>query len=160
MPTFAKSLLATAAGLALFGGISASANAQTGGVHEGPLASSCWGTKLETRFLNDPYSGRRVGRVELWYSPQDGGTNCAITYNNGAGTAHTETYLIVDDNRNRNNPNVFDPADRLSYDHGSYNSYAGASFRRDTNGKCVRFGGKVSSLQGWGNFDSRWMHCG
>ena len=60
-----------------------------------------------------------------------------------AGKASTYAYLIVDDNRNRDNTGRNEPGDRIAYDEGYYEYYAGASYLRNTNGKCVRFGGSV-----------------
>jgi hypothetical protein len=160
MPTIAKSLLATIAALTLIAGVSASATAQEGGGHRGPLADHCWGTKLATHVLRDNLSNRRIGRIELWYSPADNGTNCVMTYNEVPGSADTGTYLIVDDNRNRDNTGRTEKGDRVSYDNGSYKSYAGASYRRNTNRKCVKWGGHVTSTHGIDAWGSGWSHCG
>jgi hypothetical protein len=159
MPTFVKSLLGTAAVLALLACSSASASAQEGAAQQGPLASNCWGSKLETRVLRDHVTNRRVGRVELWYSPDNRGTNCVITYNEVPGRALTYAYLIVDDNRNRDNTGQVEKGDRVAYDQNDYEFYAGASYLRNTNGKCVRWGGTVTARQGHDGFGSRWSHC-
>ena len=160
MSTFVKSLLGTAAGLALLAGVSAAAIAQEGGAQKGPLADSCWGTKLATHVLRDNNDNARIGRIELWYSPDDNGTNCVMTYNEVPGRADTGTYLIVDDNRNRDNTGRKEPGDRWSYDANSYKIYAGASYRRNTNGKCVKWGGHVTSTHGIDAWGSKWSHCG
>jgi len=159
MPKLVKTLLAAAAGLAAFAGVSSTATAQEGGGHVGPLAQNCWGTKQETRILRAHVGNQRIGRVELWYSPEQGGTNCVITYNEVAGKATTYAYLIVDDNRNRDNTGRKEPGDRVAYDEGYYEYYAGASYLRNTNGKCVRFGGSVLARAGDDSFGSGWVHC-
>jgi hypothetical protein len=161
MPTFAKTLLATVAALALLALAGPPANAQQheAAAQQGPLAENCWGSKLETRILRDHVTNRRVGRTELWYSPADRGTNCVITYNEVPGKAITYAYLIVDDNRNRDNTGRTEKGDRVAFDQDNYEYYAGASFLRNTNGKCVRFGGSVISRQGHGAFGSGWTHC-
>ena len=84
----------------------------------------------------------------------------SLTYNETPGATHTYTYLVVDDNRNRDNSGGVEKGDRVSSDSGTYASYAGASYRRNTNGKCVRFGGKVVGTVSVADFDSRWTHCG
>ena len=160
MPRLVKPLLATVVGLALLAATSTSSTAQEGSGQRGPLASGCWGTKLETRILRDHVTNRRIGRVELWYSPARRGTNCVITYNEVPGRANTYPYLIVDDNRNRDNIGRVEKGDRVSYDVDDYRYYAGGSYRRNTNGKCVRFGGYVISRRGHDSFGSRWVHCG
>jgi hypothetical protein len=158
MSRFITSLLAALALLAIAG---APAHAQAEGAgRQGPIADHCSGTKLETRILKDKLvTHRRVGRVELWYSPADGGTNCVITYNEVPGKALTYAYLIVDDNKNRDNTGRTEKGDRVSYDQDDYEYYAGASYRRNTNGKCVRFGGSVIARQGNDGFGSGWVHC-
>ncbi len=156
MTTLRKSLLGTAAGLTLFACISAPASAG----QQGPLAANCWGTKLETRVLKDHVTNKRIGRVELWFSADNRGTNCVITYNEVAGKAQTYAWLIVDDNRNRDNGTYVEPGDRVAYDDGNYEYYAGASYWGNTNTKCVRWGGSVNSNQGHDSFGSGWSHCG
>lgn len=122
----------------------------------GPLKSSCSGSKLATKVIRNT-DGRRIGRSELWYSSINGGQNCVITYNEVPGRANTYAYLIIDDNRNRRH----DSTDRVSYDIGDYQYYAGASYRNRTNGKCVKWGGWIRSYQGFGDVGSnRWVHCG
>ena len=158
MPKFVKPALASAISLTMLVA-GAPATAQEGGGRKGPIADNCWGTKQETRILRDHTTNRRIGRVELWFSPADKGTNCVITYNEVPGTARTYAYLIVDDNRNRDNTGITEKGDRVSYDDGQYEYYAGASYRRNTNGKCVKFGGTVTAVQGHGSFGSKWVHC-
>ena len=161
MLKFCKTLMTTVAGLALLAGLPAAAQAQAeGAAQQGPIADHCSGTKIETRILKDKLvTHKRVGRVELWYSPANNGTNCTITYNEVPGKALTYAYLIVDDNKNRDNTGRKEKGDRLSFDQNDYEYYAGASFRRNTNGKCVRFGGQVISRQGNDSFGSPWVHC-
>jgi hypothetical protein len=159
MPKFSKTLLAGAVGLVAFGGVGSSAVAQEGTGHQGPLAQNCWGTKQETRILKAHVGGQRIGRIELWYSPEQGGTNCVITYNEVPGKALTYAYLIVDDNKNRDNTGRKEPGDRVAYDQGNYEYYAGASYLRKTNGKCVKFGGSVIARAGDDSFGSVWTHC-
>lgn len=36
----------------------------------------------------------------------------------------------------------------MAYDQGNYEYYAGASYLRNTNGRCVRFGGSVIARAG------------
>jgi hypothetical protein len=158
MPRFVTPVLASAIGLAMFAAGS-SALAQEGGGKRGPIADHCSGTKLQTRVLRDNVSNRRIGRVELWYSPAEKGTNCVITYNEVPGKAWTYAWLIIDDNKNRDNTGRTEKGDRVSYDQGQYEYYAGASFRRNTNGKCVKWGGTVNSRRGNGSFGSKWVHC-
>lgn len=148
----------TAAALALLAS-PASAQQHEAAGRKGPLAKSCWGTKVETKVLRDHLTNRRIGRVELWYSPSNRGTNCVITYNEVPGRALTYAYLIVDDNRNRDNKGRKEKGDRVAYDQDNYQYYAGASYLRRTNGKCVQFGGSVTARQGHDGFGSRWVHC-
>jgi hypothetical protein len=109
-------------------------------VHWGPLKSTCSGRVLDRHVLRD--EGRRIGRVELWYSPAHGGQNCVITYNFLPGRVYTQASLVVDDTGNGIGEGQ--GPDRRSWDHGNYRSYAGASYRNRTDGKCVSYGGVVS----------------
>lgn len=66
--------------------------------------------------------------------------------------------LIVDDNRNRK----LDSTDREAYDIDVYESYAGASYLNNTDGKCVRVTGEVRNASGSlvDSFGSGWRNCG
>jgi hypothetical protein len=46
------------------------------------------------------HEGRKIGRVELWYSPVHGGQNCVITYNFLLGRVYTLANRVVDDTGN------------------------------------------------------------
>lgn len=152
----ARTRLAAVA-LALVATLSVSPPTASAGSHEGPIKSSCSGSKLATRVIRST-TGRLLGRAELWYSSRSGGQNCVITYNEVPGRAYTYAWLVVDDNRNRrHDPNI----DRASADYGHYLYYAGASYRNRTNGKCVRWGGSISDELGFGDTHSPgWVHCG
>ena len=119
-------------------------------VHWGPLKSSCSGRVLDRHVLRD--EGRRIGRIELWYSPVHGGQNCVITYNFLPGRVYTMANLWVDDTGNGIGEGK--GPDRQSHDHGTYLRYAGASYRNRTDGKCVSYGGVVSGrgyYKAWGS---------
>jgi hypothetical protein len=120
----------------------------------GPIKSSCSGTKVATWQLTD--GGTSLGRTELWYSSVSGGQNCVVTYNYLAGSVPTGVSLWVDDNNNR----VLDSGDRNSYDFGTYASYAGASYRNDTNGHCVKVKGEISAGSLYDSFVTDWRNCG
>lgn len=111
----------------------------------GPIKSSCSGTKLATWQLED--GGVSLGRTELWYSSVNGGQNCAITYNYLAGSVPTGVSLWIDDGRS-------------SYDYDTYASYAGASYRNETNGHCVKVKGEVSGQGYYDSFVTAWRNCG
>ncbi len=121
----------------------------------GPIKSSCSGTKLKTRVLKDD-RGTRVGRVELWYSAANGGTNCVITYNGTSGKRNMEAFLKVDDDGDRASA---DEDDRFAWDRDPYESYAGAVYWPRTNGKCVQWGGYVQVGMLYHGFKSRWVFC-
>lgn len=117
----------------------------------GPIKSQCTGTRQESYPLND--GGRQIGRVELWYSSVNGGQNCVMTYNSLAGSVHTEAEIFIDDDGDGD-------WDRNSWDRGNYSTYAGASYRDNTNGKCVWVYGQVSGGGYFDEFGSGWVHCG
>jgi hypothetical protein len=120
----------------------------------GPIKSACSGTRVATWQLTD--GGTSLGRTELWYSSVSGGQNCVITYNYLSGSVPTGVSLWVDDNNNR----VLDSGDRNSYDFGTYASYAGASYRNDTNGHCVMVKGEIAGQGLYDSFVTGWRNCG
>lgn len=114
----------------------------------------CTGTVLQEEDLINGY-GAKVGYVQLWYSPENGGQNCVMTHNYAADvgiTQWTDAWLWVDD-------------DRWSGDAGSFAHYAGGAYVDNTNGKCVAFAGTVygtnpDNPKGDGEFVSTWDYCG
>lgn len=126
------------------------------GDHYGPIKSSCSGTKVATWKLKKPGTSTVVGRTELWYSSANSGQNCVITYNTVAGSIPTGAQLWVDDDHNRKHS----AGDRTSYDYGKYASYAGASYRNSTNGKCVKVKGEVTNGRWTAYVLTGWRNCG
>lgn len=114
----------------------------------------CTGTVLQEEDLIDGY-GAKVGYVQLWYSPENGGQNCVMTHNYAAGSGTgqvTDAWLWVED-------------DRWSGDSGPFSYYAGGAYVNNTNGKCVAFSGTVfgsdwESSKDDGEFVSEWGFCG
>lgn len=147
------SLVAAAAAVGMLVSTAPAATA----LSQGPLRDHCVGTRIATHVLKND-RGVKIGRVELWYASRAGGQNCVMTYNYGAGKRFTGTFLRVDDNGDLR-------ADRSSSDEGSYQYYAGGSYRNYTNGDCVQWGGMVYGpypAKHWDDdsFVSRWGHCG
>lgn len=149
--TTRSAVTALAASAALLVGPAATAQAYT----QGPIKSRCEGRLLDAKDLRD--NGRRIGRVELYYSPQAGGQNCSITYNYLPGRVYTQTFLGVDDDGDKN---AETGGERQSIDHDLYERYAGASYRNRTNGKCVRYGGVVSGRGYYKAWVSKYRWCG
>ncbi|WP_154402214.1 hypothetical protein [Ornithinimicrobium cavernae] len=126
-----KKLTAVLTSLVLSATMMAGTATSASAAEKGLVRDSCIGTRIHHKPLVNGY-GNTIGRVELWYSPRNGGQNCAMTYNYAKGKRFTGTFLVVD--RDRNN---------ISYDDGWYEHYAGGAYRNGTDGHCVRYGGFV-----------------
>ncbi|MFC7024202.1 hypothetical protein ACFQHV_13735 [Promicromonospora thailandica] len=114
------------------------------------VSPSCSGSIVHQAGLWLP-GGNQVGRVELWYSSANGGTNCVITRSFlGSKTDGIGAYLWLQDGRN-----VFDSS-------ASYNSYAGGAWISNAAGVCVKYKGEVV-LNGdvaTGGRPGSWGNCG
>lgn len=114
------------------------------------ISSSCSGTVVAQDTLWLP-GGNQVGRVELWYSSANGGTNCVITHSYlGSRTDGIGAYLWIQDGRNI--------ADASS----SYDSYAGGAWISNASGLCVKYKGEVvldGTVATGGRWGS-WGNCG
>ena len=97
---------------------------------EASAASSCHGTRIASMPMKS--GAKKAGRVELWYSPANGGTNCVIVYDKRAGKHTIGAYI------DRRNVGGWDKKDV-----GYYNYYAGPRSLRNMNGTCVSWGGNM-----------------
>jgi hypothetical protein len=115
------------------------------------ISSSCSGTVVSQAGLWLP-GGNQVGRVELWYSSANGGTNCVITRSYlGSKTAGIGAYLWLDDGRS-----IYDAS-------SSYDSYAGGAWISNASGVCVKYKGEVVNASGSiasGGRTGTWGNCG
>jgi hypothetical protein len=90
------------------------------------LVSQCPGTLVAgwpKAVMND--SLERRGRVELRYSPENGGTNCVQLYDVAAGSHYMQVTL------HRNG------LSQTAHDQGTFDLYAGGLLVTGTNGRCV-----------------------
>lgn len=99
-------------------------------------------------------TGRHLGRVELWYSPRNGGENCVIT-RSSVGRAEMAAALSVDKDGNKR----WSSRDAFSSDYGKYDRYAGGAYRTGTNRHCVRFQGLIWKSGDVGSAISKFKHC-
>ena len=115
------------------------------------ISSSCSGTVVAQAGLWLP-GGNQAGRVELWYSSANGGTNCVITHSYlGTKTAGIGAYLWLDDGRSNSDASA------------SYDSYAGGAWISNASGVCVKYKGEVVSSSGAiasGGRTGSWGNCG
>jgi hypothetical protein len=100
-----------------------------------------------TRTIYDRPGTTPIGRVELWYSSANGGTNCVMIWNYLGYKASLTPTLWLDDGRSQSAP-------------GSFVTYSNGAQLTGTNGKCARFSGSIagsgpidrgSASRGWGN---------
>ena len=104
----------------------------TGG--NGFRASACPGSVIGSYPLRDGGgTAHPNARVNVYYSTNSGGTNCAVLLDNEAGD-HWMRVTIG------GRPEV--PVNWAS-DYGTFSSYAGAVGIRDTNGQCVHVTGTI-----------------
>ncbi|MCG8916153.1 hypothetical protein L6E12_10160 [Actinokineospora sp. PR83] len=93
--------------------------------YAGPF-SSCSGQLLH----HIPLAGT-TGYVNVWYSSAGSGTFCAMTFDNLAGSHHTEVILRHED------------WDTPWYDSGDYTTYAGGIYVSGMNTRCAWVWGRV-----------------
>lgn len=97
-------------------------------------ASACPGSVIGTYQLHAPGGAAHPNaRVKVYYSTNNGGTNCAVLLDNEAGD-HWMRVTIG------GRPEV--PVNSAS-DYGTFSSYAGAVGIRGTNGQCVHVTGTI-----------------
>jgi hypothetical protein len=115
------------------------------------ISPSCSGAIVAQAPVKLP-NGTQVGRVELWYSSANGGTNCVITRSSlGSSTGGIGAYLWLQDGRS-----IYDAS-------ASYNSYAGGAWISNAAGICVKYKGEVvnaSGAVGTGGRTGSWGNCG
>ena len=99
-------------------------------------------------------TGRKLGRVELWYSSRNGGENCVIT-RSSVGRAEMTAALDVDRDGNRR----WSSGDQTSSDYGKYDRYAGGAYRTGTDRHCVRFQGLMWTSTDSGSAPASFGHC-
>lgn len=140
------------AGLALLPLSIAPANAYpTGFDTNGPnwyVGTSCPGGQIDSGSLYGgkdryglPASPHPTARWYLYYSPNDGGTNCLIVRDNMAGS-HLMSAAISD------GPMYMGKYSSWATDQGTYSTYAGAVGVRGMKGKCVGWEARITD-NGW-----------
>lgn len=129
--------------------MAAAALAATGLVAAAPaahadLVSQCYGNQVAGSPWVIKKNGAAIGRVEVWYSSLDGGTNCVMTRNYQPGRQWTMARLKIADGRART-------------DEDNFKLYAGGVRFKHTNHKCIKWAGMVSGV-GW--VQNNWANCG
>lgn len=92
------------------------------------IVGHCYGNRVAKHRMELASSGKKKGRVELWYSSRSGGTSCVMTYHGRSGRTFTGAWLQV---KGRG----------VKQDRGVYRYYAGGVRQKHTRGHCVMFGG-------------------
>lgn len=108
------------------------------------LVSQCYGNQVAGSPWVISRHGVAIGRVEVWYSSKDGGTNCVLTRNYQSGRQQTMARLTIADGRTQT-------------DNSLYWLYAGGVRFKNTNHKCIKWAGTVS---GYGWVQNNWVNCG
>lgn len=112
-------------------------------------ATNCYGTRIDTMPMRHGTS--TAGRVELWYSGANGGTNCVIVYDVLAGSHTMGAYI----DRGDADSGGWDKSD-VDY----YQYYAGPVLLYNMSRTCVSWGG---NMYVGGNYYSAFRfntHCG
>ena len=131
-PRFGRRLLATAAtaGLALAGLLASSAPASAGPLEQhGQIVKQCAGIKKNTYAVPGT-----TATIQYWYSSNNGGTACAVLYDNKAGSSNLGLNIAT--------------SSVYSYDHGIYEYYAGGVQLTNMRGKCVGIAANVYNRAG------------
>lgn len=115
--------------------------------------SGCAGRVIDGKDITGD-TGRKLGRVELYYSSRNGGENCVIT-RSSVGRAEMAAVLDVDKDGNKR----WSSGDVTSSDYGKYDSYAGGAYRTGTDRHCVRFQGLIWKSGDSGSAISSFKHC-
>lgn len=120
--------VAVSAALAVTGLVATAATSHAASYTPAPyrLVAQCPGNLVSgwpKQVMNDSLEKR--GRVELRYSPDNGGTNCVQLYDVAAGGHYMQVRL------HRNG------LSETAYDRGTYDLYAGGLLVTGTNGRCV-----------------------
>lgn len=141
----------TVAGLAAVGVFASTTAAYAGGGTGGNgfRASACPGSVIGTYALTSGFATHPNARVKVYYSSANGGTNCAVLFDNEAGSHFMRVTIASNPER---------PANSAS-DYGTFASYAGAVGIRGTDGDCVWITGTIAD-NGRDDEFARWGWCG
>jgi len=129
---FGRRLLATAAaaGLALAGLLASSVPASAGTLEQhGQVVKQCSGIKKNTYAV-----AGTTATIQYWYSTNNGGTACAMLYDNKAGATNLQLNIAT--------------SSVYSHDHGIYEYYAGGVQLTNMRGKCVGIAANVYNRAG------------
>lgn len=116
-----------------------------------PIDHPCGGERISSyKPLSD--GGRSIGRVSLWYSSANGGTNCVMTETYLGRSATTWASLDVQ----KTGGGV-----RSDTDSGNYAGFAAVQLG-GTDGHCVRWAGGTGSESGPHDsfHQDNWVFCG
>lgn len=129
MPVMTRNRLAASASLAAVALVTSAGASHAAYYTPAPyrLVSQCPGNLVAgwPKQLTWENPEEKRGRVELRYSPENGGTNCVQLYDVAAG-AH---YMNLTFHRNG--------LSSTAYDRGTFDLYAGGLLVTGTNGRCV-----------------------
>jgi|GEM_PF-3337466 len=120
----------TTAGLALAGMLAASTPASAGPIEQhGQIVKQCAGIKKQSYAV-----AGTTATIQYWYSTNNGGTACAMLYDNKAGSSNLGLNIAT--------------GSAYSYDHGIYEYYAGGVQLTNMKGKCVGIAASVYNKAG------------
>lgn len=136
-----RTALSVAGALALIATAVPAAHAAGGTTGNGTLPGYCAGNYVGGR-TNGPF------RLDVFYSSANGGTNCAILYNNAGVRVPMEVKI--------SSTNFVNSA----WDQGNYISYAGRVAINGTAGKCIHLWGGASYRGTYYSVDKENAFCG
>lgn len=144
-----KRIAAAGAAIALTGLASFGTATTAGAADDGGVKGWCSGTIIDHEDVVELATGKKYGDLYLFYSPEKGGQNCAMTIKTIGGKHETTAVVETEDRRQQG-------------DRGKFYSYAGGAFLNNTDGVCAHaWGGIYLGGDRWAEAHTPYgEHCG
>lgn len=125
-----KRIAAAGAALALTGLASFGTATTASAGNDGDVRDWCQGVEIESVDMIGERDGKKYGTLRLYYSPEKGGQNCAMTFTSIGGRHETVAVVETEDGRQQG-------------DRGKFYSYAGGAYLNNTDGICANAWGAI-----------------